>query len=160
MSLPLQASESVKLGTCLRGERETLEQCVALLEQEQKLLIDGDIDALPALTRKKNSAVALAARSTATREHCLKGRGLPLDSDGMAELLHDQPALRTMWYEILNRAKEARDLNRVNGFLIDARIDRNHHALAVMHQAANTTTTYGNDGHFQHAIPVRALGVG
>ncbi len=159
MSLPLQASENVKLTACLREERDTLQQCIALLDREQQLLIDGDIDALADLTQQKVLALELAARNTSIREHCLTGRGLSIDNDGMSELLQDQPALRSMWYDILNRAREARDLNRVNGFLMEARIDRNHHALAVMHQAANSPSTYGNDGHLQHAMPVRALGV-
>ena len=160
MSLPLQTSENIKLTACLREERDTLQQCVELLDREQQLLIGGDIDALADLTQQKISALELAARNTSARERCLTGRGLSADNDGMSELLQDQPALRSMWYDILNRAKEARDLNRVNGFLIEARIDRNHHALAVMHQVANSAFTYGNDGHLQHAMPVRALGVG
>ncbi len=160
MTLPLQTSENVKLSACLREERDTLQHCVALLDREQRLLIDGDIDALTGLTQQKILALELAARNTSTRERCLTGRGLATDNDGMTTLLEDQPALRSMWYDVLNRAKEARDLNRVNGFLIEARIDRNHHALAVMLQAANSSSTYGNDGHLQHAMPVRALGVG
>ena len=155
-----QAPENLKLTACLREEHDTLRQCVELLRQEQQLLTDGDIDALAGLARQKTSALESTARNASARERCLKDRGLAVDNEGMSALLEGQSILRGMWRDILDRAKEARDLNRVNGFLMNARIDRNRHALAVMHQAANSPATYGNDGHLQHAVPARALGMG
>jgi flagella synthesis protein FlgN len=78
----------------------------------------------------------------------------------MNKLLHDSPSLHAIWDEALEWAKQANILNCVNGYLINVRLSHNRHALSVMHQTANSPTTYGQDGLMLHAAQGRAIGVG
>ena len=152
--------DTMALTACLRAELDALKHCVKILGREQQLLMDGDIDALADLNGLKTSLLESAARCSAIRERHLADRGLPVDTVGMTALLENGPGLREIWNEVLEWARQASDLNSVNGTLIDVRISHNRHALAVMHQAANSPATYGQDGHLQHASSGRAFGVG
>ena len=149
---------TASLAECLQAELAALKQCAGVLSQEQQLLMDGDIEALADLNGLKTLTLESAARWSALRERHLADRGLPVDTTGMKTLLSDAPGLQQVWEEALGWARQASQLNGVNGNLIDVRLSHNRHALSVMHQAANSSATYGQDGQLQHATTGRALG--
>ncbi|MFY9329906.1 MAG: flagellar protein FlgN [Georgfuchsia sp.] len=154
------ATPTVGLASCMDAERDALKQCVDLLGHERQLLMDGEVDALADLGARKSMLLESAAKFSSIRERYLSDNGFPGDHDGMEALLHTNPSLHTIWNETLEWARQASILNSVNGALIDMRITHNRSALSVMHQAANSHATYGQDGHMQHASQTRALGIG
>ena len=122
--------------------------------------MDGDVDALADLSVRKSRLLESAAGFSSIRERYLSDNGFPGDRDGMDALLRASPGLHTIWDETMEWARQARILNNMNGALINVRITHNRSALSVMHQAANSHATYGQDGHMLHSTQGRALGLG
>ena len=154
------AAPSVDLVHCLNAERDVLRQCVDILGCEQQLLTGGEVDALADLCVKKNLLLESASRFSSLRERYLTDNGLPADRTGMNRLLHDNPSLQAIWGEALEWARQANILNSANGAMINVRLSHNRQALSVMHQAVNSHTTYGQDGHLLHVAQGRAISVG
>ncbi|CAG4882169.1 Flagellar biosynthesis protein flgN [Georgfuchsia toluolica] len=154
------ATPSADLAHCLDAERDALKQCVDMLGRERQLLMDGNIDALADLGVRKSLLLESAAEFSSLRERYLSDNGFPGDRDGMDALLRENPDLHAIWDETMEWARQARILNNVNGALIDVRITHNRSALSVMHQAATSHATYGQDGHILHGARGRTLGRG
>ena len=154
------ATPPVDLARCLQVERDALKQCVDILSRERQLLMDGDVDALADLCVRKSMLLDSVHGFSALRERYLVASGLSVDHDVMNTLLHDTPNLRELWDESLEWARQAANLNNVNGELIDVRINHNRQALTVMRDAANAHTIYGNDGRMQYEAAGRAIGLG
>lgn len=149
------------LVSLVAAEGEALRQCVSVLNEEQEALMRGKIDDLPGIEARKLALLDTAAARTAAREAELARRKVPATREGMQFLLAGQPRLKSAWDESLNWAKQARDLNRVSGFLIDARLGDNRQALSLLFQpASGSLSTYGRDGHLQHRSSGRALAIG
>lgn len=144
----------------IAAEGDALRACVAILNEEQIALMQGRFDELPAIEERKLAALDVAAQRTAAREAELARRKLPATREGMQSLIATEPKLGQVWKDALDWAKKARDLNRVSGFLIDARLGDNRQALDLLYQAGQPNATYGRDGHLQLRNGGRALAVG
>ncbi|EXI76703.1 MAG TPA: flagellar protein FlgN [Candidatus Accumulibacter phosphatis] len=122
---------------------------VGLLEREQSLLIDGEVDSLPALLRDKNE---LAARLTAIAEQrsvTLAGEGLSADRAGVAAWFAAHPGehdARAAWAELLPLATHARELNELNGEVIQLRLQNNAQAIEALLGSSGALALYGPDG--------------
>lgn len=158
--MPTVATPSADLTHCLDAERAALKQCVDMLGRERQLLMDGDVDTLADLSARKSLLLESTAGFSSQRERYLSENGFPADREGMDALLRASPDLHAIWDETLEWARQAGNLNSMNGALIEARITHNRLALSVMHQAANCHTTYGQDGHLLHDARGRSLGCG
>lgn len=136
----------------IRQEAEVLGGFVALLEEEQRLLIDGGVDALPSLVERKNALAATLARLAGERAARLRAAGFPEDAKGMEGWLVADAAGRAAWQRLLPLASRARELNELNGRLIADRLQRNQSALEALLPASRTQAAlYGPDG--QTSVP-------
>ena len=136
----------------IRQESDALGAFVALLGDEQRLLIGGDADGLPMLVERKNVLAATLARLAGERAAQLRAAGYPEDGSGMVRWLAEDPAGRAAWERLLPLAARARELNELNGKLIADRLQRNQQALEALLPASRTQAAlYGPDG--QSSIP-------
>ncbi len=142
-----------ELLAALAEERDTFRAFGELLEQEAAALDTGNADALLAIAQAKVDKVVTLNRLSEARNRFLTSRGLPGDQPGMAALLATQQvvpehtALQTVWSELLDAAKAARERNYANGVAIELKLQHNQQALAVLQAAANRgSTLYGPDG--------------
>ncbi|HMX15959.1 MAG TPA: flagellar protein FlgN [Rhodocyclaceae bacterium] len=136
----------------IRQESDVLAGFVALLEEEQGLLIGGNADALPSLVERKNAQAAILARLAGDRGARLRAAGCTQDGEGMARWLAGDSAGRAAWEDLLPLAGRARELNELNGKLIADRLQRNQQALEALLPASRTQAAlYGPDG--QTAVP-------
>lgn len=134
----------------LANEQQLLDNLTSLLEQEQALLIAADAEALAALTpRKQHLVQGLSAAATA-RHQMLGAAGFAAGEDGMAPWLAAQqdPSLSAAWAALLDQTRQARDLNRLNGSLIQRQMTHNQQALAALRAAGvgAAAQTYGPSG--------------
>jgi flagella synthesis protein FlgN len=123
---------------------------VGILEREQRLLIDGDVDGLPALLHDKNELAARLAAIAEQRRLTLAREGLSADRSGVATWFAAHPddeGGRVAWAELLPLATQARDLNQLNGDLIQLRLQHNQQAINALVGSSGAGGLYGPDGH-------------
>jgi flagella synthesis protein FlgN len=136
------------MSTLLRqvGEEIALvEAFLALLEQEAGALGEGRIDALPALTRRKDEAAERLAAADAAREHLLQALGFTSDRAGCdAAAARGGPALQRAWKHLLALAARARELNHRNGVMVHTHLDFTRQSIAFLQTGSRPL--YGPDG--------------
>lgn len=145
----------------LAAETEALRQFLKILQSEQEALTQGKIDKLVDISRlKSEQGVQLSQLST---HHILKQRGLEPTPEAIRQLIQQEDSdgkrhLADHWEKLLELAKQAKDLNQLNGAMIEAQLKHNQQALAILQEAAKQTSLYGPDGHSRMLGTGRRLG--
>jgi flagellar biosynthesis protein FlgN len=131
-------------------EQQHVSALVELLKQEQSLLVAADADALAELTPRKNLILQQLAALSAQRHAALVAAGCEGSEAGMEPWLAqsgntEAPA---QWTALLAVAREAKELNRVNGMLINKHLAHNQGVLNAMRMPAGTESdgVYGARG--------------
>lgn len=153
MSAPLLAA--------ITAETAALQHFIAVLEEEQKLLINGDADSVLPLLEKKTQLIAELGGAGQKREAALRELGIEIRKDAMeAWFAKAPPALQQRWQQLLELAQSANQINTTNGQLINTRLQHNQQALSILMNATGSVgdNTYGPDGHQKHGSGSRPLG--
>jgi len=140
--------DSSNLRTLIENEAGLLEQFVDLLRREQTSLSQGAAEDLPELAEQKNGLVIQLNHLSARRAAFLQARALSPDRAGIDACLaqaKDRDAAAA-WKNVLTLAADARELNRVNGELIQIRVQFTAKALEALSGAKNSLELYGPDG--------------
>lgn len=133
----------------LQTEADAVARFADLLKQEQNTLANGDVDALTPLIQQKNSVAAELTKLAQQRNALLAAEGLAPDRSGVEAWCVQHPAnseISAAWSRILSLASEARELNRVNGELIQIRMQHNAQGLEALLGASRSLELYGPDG--------------
>jgi flagella synthesis protein FlgN len=133
----------------IETEADAVFRFIDLLKQEQSTLTNGDVDSLTKVIEQKNAIAAELGLLAKQRNILLASRGLAPDRAGMEDWCARHPTnspIRTTWSKILSSASEARELNRVNGELIQIRMQNNTQALEALLGASRSFSLYGPDG--------------
>lgn len=157
------SSSTTALAAAIAGETRALQEFVAILETEQKLLISGDADAVLPLLERKTALIATLGVTGQQRDTALRELGL---TDDKAEIeaffSHAGKAHQEAWHALLELAQSAKRLNTTNGTLINSRLQSNQQALSILMQASGDSQgdsgTYGPDGIQKHGTGSRTLG--
>lgn len=152
MSLPSPAA-------ALAAETDAMQALRELLQREQACLGRSDADGCAALLDDKAVLVARLATLAGERHASLAALGHPGDETGMSHWLETSPAAFADWQALLAVARDANELNRVNGLLLGQLAARNRQALdALGVQAASRL--YGPGGHENYSAPRAARVIG
>lgn len=150
--VPLQ--DEIKLIVCL----------IDLMKQEQQFLVAGNTDGLATLTPLKNQLIEQMAALGAQRHLCLAEQGFAASETGMGAWLARMadPAHNASWQQLLDRTAEAKELNRVNGMLINKQLAHNQGLIQAMRQPAGAADAafYGPQGQTTAISGKRRLVVG
>jgi flagella synthesis protein FlgN len=137
-------------GITLAAERQLLASLTVALQEEQRLLIAADADGLQQATPGKNQLVMQLAGLAGERHRALAAAGFEAGEAGMEPWLAAQgtDAVRGEWAALLDATREAKELNRVNGMLINKHLANNQAALAALRPAegAADAAVYGPGG--------------
>lgn len=141
------------------AETQVMQRFVQILQAEQEALTQGDIDKLAEYARIKSEQGVQLSQLNTNRQRILKlyGLGSTADDIGLVIRREDPDGGRRLtqhWENLLDLAKQAHDINRLNGAMIESQLKRNQQALAILQESAKQTSLYGKDGHSQ------ALGLG
>lgn len=143
----------------LAEEKQILQQFVAILEEEQKVLIKGGKDELPPITKTKTQLTEALAALGESRSAAFAAAGVPTDREGLSVWLQKTPAkFREQWTAFIELAATAKNLNDINGRLVAERLSNNQQAIQVLMAAANRPATYGPDGQTNAIGNGRTLG--
>ena len=134
----------------LAAEHNHLTALLALMKQEQQSLVSLDADVLADLTARKNAMLASLAALSQQRHAALAAAGCEGSEAGMEPWLAvaGDDEVRQQWERMLGAAREAKELNRVNGMLINKQLAHNQGLLNALRTPTNAPsgTIYGASG--------------
>ncbi|RJG20408.1 flagella synthesis protein FlgN [Massilia cavernae] len=148
----------------LSEEQQLISSLLELMKQEQQCLIGADIDGLNAITPQKADLMNQLAIKANQRHQALGAAGHAASEAGMQSLVDslDNPAATAAWNKLLDLTREAKELNRVNGMLINKQMTHNQNLINAMRQPASAgdSAVYGPTGQAAPSGPSRRFVVG
>ncbi len=133
----------------IRAEYEIFQEFHRTLQHEHAALLQGETERLLQLAQHKSELIEKLSRFSAERSRMLQGAGHENTPTGIAALLEAlgvDAATRKLWNDLLAVVREAEQINRSNGILIETHLSHNQKALAVLRAAANPGNLYGANG--------------
>ncbi len=136
-----------QLQAAFNTESQALESFVALLKNEQAMLVENLTDPLVKLSEQK-TIQAINLNELAQTRRALLQKNIPALSLNSinAWLKSNCPEGLLSWQKILALAKSSQQLNQSNGELIQMKLRHNQQSLAVLNSAFNKANLYGPDG--------------
>jgi flagella synthesis protein FlgN len=150
--------------TTLPEEHKLINSLLELMKQEQRFLVSADSGGLAAITPQKSVQVQQMALLASQRHRALGAAGFTAGEAGMEDWLakSGDDAARKLWLELLGRTREAKELNRVNGMLINKQFMNTQVVLNAMRTPAGGADAgvYGPSGQTSAGGPSRRYVVG
>lgn len=148
----------------LRNELTLITSLLDLMKQEQQCLVSADTDGLTGITPQKSQLIHQMAVLANQRHQALGTAGFAAREAGMEAWLDscEDGSASTLWQDLLARTRDAKELNRVNGMLINKQMTHNQNIINAMRQPANAADTgfYGPSGQATASTPSRRFVVG
>ena len=149
----------------IAAEHQHLDALVALMKQEQQSLVTLDADELNSLTTQKNTLLASLSGLSRQRHAALVAAGCEGSEAGMGPWLaaaNDNGEVREQWERMLDAARAAKELNRVNGMLIARQLAHNQGVLNALRTPAGAQSTgvYGASGQTLGSGPSKRYVIG
>ena len=150
--------------TTLQDEFKLINCLIDLMKQEQQFLMAANTDGLATLTPLKTEMVEQMAALAGQRHACLQQDGCDASEAGMHAwvLRMNNPAILASWQQVLEKMREAKELNRINGMLINKQMTHNLILIQAMRTPADAADTgfYGPSGQATPVSSKRRLVVG
>jgi flagella synthesis protein FlgN len=149
-------------GATLRDEQQLIGSIMELMKTEQQFLVSADADGLASINPKKLQLAQKMAELSRLRHRALGAAGFPAAESGMEPWLAvgGNDALRSDWNRLLELTREAKELNRVNGMLVNKQMAHTQGMLNTLRPAAAGAAVYGPGGHATLSGPSRRYVVG
>ena len=148
----------------LQDELKTITCLIDLMKQEQQFLVAANTDGLATLTPLKTQLIEHMAALAAQRHQSLAHEGCAASETGMTSWLErmSNPAVDGSWQQLLAKTADAKELNRVNGMLINKHMAHNQGLINAMRTPAGAADTsfYGPQGQTTAVTGKRRLVVG
>ncbi|MES2743761.1 MAG: flagellar protein FlgN [Pseudomonadota bacterium] len=148
--------------TSLSEEHQLMGQLLEVIEREQRHLVAAEIEALNQVTAEKSQLVGRLALLAGERHSALGAAACTPDERGMESWLasqRDDVAL-TLWGALLERTRLAKELNRVNGMLVNRHLAHTQGALNAMHPQPQGGNFYGPSGQTTSGAASRRVVIG
>lgn len=124
------------------------EELLRLLAREQTKLVRASIEELESLLEEKAQLIQRMSTTAQQRYDLLTQNGLPGNESGMARWVHSQKSskLEESWRMFQTTLNQAKEINRVNGLLINKHFNRNQELLNLMQGNQSSVSLYGANG--------------
>jgi flagella synthesis protein FlgN len=149
-------------GATLRDEQQLIGSILELMKSEQQFLVSADADGLASINPKKLQLAQKMAELSRLRHRALGAAGFLPSESGMEPWLAvgGNDELRSQWNSLLELTREAKELNRVNGMLVNKQMAHTQGMLNALRPAAAGTSVYGPGGHATSSGPSRRYVIG
>jgi flagella synthesis protein FlgN len=119
-----------------------------VLTREQSSLVMADIDAIEAVMDEKSVLLQTISATANKRYVALATNGFESNESGMITWLKRQakPALSESWISFQKSIIEAKEMNRLNGLLINKHFNRNQQLLNHLQGNNGNGSVYGKNG--------------
>ena len=148
--------------TSLPEEQQVMTLLLELLKQEQAHLVSADIDSLTEVTAQKSALVGEMAALAKVRHNALGAAGFAAQESGMQAWMtaSGSSADNRLWQQVLDLTRAAKEINRVNGMLINKHMVQSQGALNALRPNAQGGDVYGPSGHASNAPANRRFVIG
>lgn len=119
------------------------------LQNEQTALVSADLDTIEQMVDKRVELLQALGEAANKRYSALAAAGFEANENGMSKWLElrSNSVLDNAWIDFQKKLAQAKELNRLNGVLINKHFQRNQEKLdALQGKAANSTQLYGKNG--------------
>lgn len=141
---------SASAHTTLQDELKLINCLIDLMKQEQQFLVAADSNGLETVTPLKNQLIEQMALLAGQRHKRLADDGFLASELGMESWLErmSSPEVSATWQQLLDRTRDAKELNRVNGMLINKQLAQNQTLINAMRAPAGAADAgfYGPSG--------------
>lgn len=149
----------------LHAETALLHTLIALMKQEQGFLVSADTDGLNGLMQQKSQSIEQMTQLARQRHALLGAAGCAAADNGMDAWLAaaDDGSATLAWQQMLALAREAKELNRLNGMLIARQMANNEALIDAMRApagASDAAAVYGPKGQTSPGATTRRLVIG
>ena len=153
-------TSATEFASQLNAEREGLKELVALLETEQKFLMEGNAEPLQMLSDSKTRTVHELSKLANKRKEVLQVHSDTIKAEGIVAWLQIfAPSSLSVWQDIQKFVTQMQQLNRTNGTLIQTQLRHNQQSLAVILNVTHSTQgLYGANGQTHISTSRRILG--
>ncbi len=148
--------------TGLPEEHQLMGSLLELMRREQQHLVAAEIEALTEVTAEKSQLVGRLALLAGERHSALGAAACAPDESGMDSWLAGRPdaVAATLWNALLERTREAKELNRVNGMLVNRHLAHTQGALNALHPQPQAGAFYGPSGQTTSGAASRRVVIG
>lgn len=149
--------------TTLPQELALIASVLDLMKQEQQLLVSADTAGLDELTPRKAQVVAEMTALARQRHQSLAAAGFSADEAGMQAWVDGSGAQALSgWQELLDKTRDAKELNRINGMLITRQLSHTQGLINAMRTPAGgaEAAVYGKSGQAAPGGPSKRYVVG
>ena len=148
----------------LQDELKLINCLIDLMQQEQQFLVAANTDGLATLTPLKTDLVEQMGKLALQRHQSLEAEGFVASETGMDSWVvrSANAVISANWKQVLERMREAKELNRINGMLINKQMMHNQILIQAMRTPADAADTgfYGPSGQTTAVNSKRRLVVG
>ncbi|MEZ0288005.1 MAG: flagella synthesis protein FlgN [Methylophilus sp.] len=129
------------------------------LQNEQTALISADLDIIEQMVDRRVGLLQALGEAANTRYAALAAAGFEANENGMSKWLElrSSSLLDDAWIKFQKQLAQAKELNRLNGVLINKHFLRNQEKLDVLQgNTTNSTQLYGKNGQSRGGSSTRA----
>ncbi len=149
----------------LQEEHQALANLIELMKVEQAYLVAADMDGVQSITEQKSRVVAQISKLAQQRHRALAMAGFAPEEQNMQAWLAsiNQDKVNAAWQDLLTITKAAKELNRVNGILVNKQLSWNQQALETLQAPIRADTGgsfYGPNGQSTTSSSNRRVVVG
>jgi flagella synthesis protein FlgN len=136
----------------LTAEADAVQCFVDVLQLEQSALKNGHTENLADFAEQKSQLGIALKQLSGQRNSLLAASGFSDDRSGIEAWCAKNPneqRVKETWARVISLASEARELNRLNGDLIQIHMQYNSKALETLRGGNSALELYGPDGQSQ-----------
>jgi len=138
----------MSISTLFQQDVKLVNELMFLLSREQISLVAGDIDAIEELLDEKSILLQSINASVQVRYQALSKLGYEPNENGMKVWVDGNTETKQLmlWQDFQQTLEQAKELNRVNGQLINKHFSRNQQFLNHLQGTSSNTSIYGPNG--------------
>lgn len=127
------------------------------LSREQTSLVMADIDSIEAVIEEKSVLLQSINITAKSRYEALAANGFEPSEVGMMAWLKHQakPTINELWESFQKALNQAKEMNRLNGMLINKHFNRNQQLLNHLQGNSSAGDVYGRNGQAKSQSPFR-----
>lgn len=128
------------------------------LQEEQTALISADLDMIERMIDKRVELLQELGAAASSRYDALAAAGFEPNEQGMSAWLQQQSSqmLDKAWITFQQQLARAKELNRLNGILINKHFQRNQEKLDALNGKSAAPQFYGKNGQAHRANSSRS----
>ena len=139
------------LNITFEQDAKLVNQLLQVLTREQSSLVMIDVDAIEVAMDEKSILLQNISSAANNRYAALLKIGFEASEVGMTTWLKSQakPALDKAWEDFQRTITQAKEMNRLNGILINKHFNRNQQLLNQLQGNSTNASVYGKNGQAQ-----------